>query len=672
MKNQPLGTGSYGAICKARCDELLCAAKIIHPTLFLDDPGARNIPLEKFQQECRLLCAVKHPNIVQYLGTCREPDTGHLVLLMELCHESLTGYLKNSSRTIPHFQVSLCHDIALALVYLHTNGLIHRDLSSNNILLMKDHRAKITDFGMSRFMQVNHQLTPLTLCPGTQAYMPPESLEEPPQYTPKLDCFSFGVLAIQIITREFPDPGPRFQTISDPRYPLGVRLPVLEEEQRKSHISMIESSHTMLPIMKKCLSYKEQDRPTAVQLCKSVAELKNTALFEESMQASVQICHVVESSIPLLQPSDRTTDEEESSMNDASTDIKALQDKLQQAESRQRELENLLHTSHERVNQRDNDLKKKLTAMQRTLSSTQSELEAISDKQSEVLTTQIPKQNSRGLPLFTWEITGVAPQELFRGGAVVLGDSIYCLSSGKRAVLKFDISTKAWSFLPQCRYSHFSLAVVSGQLTAIGGYDFTTTDQLFTFAPEGEGAWVRQYGSMPTARCSAVSVCTDSSLIVAGGDASGYNDYLDVVEVMDIGSGKWTAVSKLPLHQLNLSGAITSNGCIYLAGGIAVKGKNVIYSCSVSDLLLPPPRAGRFRALSQPKRPPVWHEASSLPVTQTTLVAFNDHLLAIGGQNSDRKPVTNVYLYDEENNSWKEFGSLNVPQSRCLTGVTVV
>ena len=149
LKNQPLGTGSYGAVYKVRCDELLCAAKIIHPTLFLDDPGARNIPLEKFQQECRLLCAVKHPNIVQYLGTCREPDTGHLVLLMELCHERLTGYLKNSPRTFPyHFQVSLCHDIALALVYLHTNGLIHRDLSSNNILLMKDHRAKITDFGM--------------------------------------------------------------------------------------------------------------------------------------------------------------------------------------------------------------------------------------------------------------------------------------------------------------------------------------------------------------------------------------------------------------------------------------------------------------------------------------------------------------------------------------------
>ena len=172
---------------------------------------------------------------------------------------------------------------------------------SNNILLMKDHRAKITDFGMSRFMQVNYQLTALTLCPGTQAYMPPESLEEPPQYTPKLDCFSFGVLAIQIITREFPAPEPRFQTISDPYYLLGVRLPVLKKKQRESHISMIEPSHTMLPIIKKCLSYNEQDRPTAVELCKSVAELKNTAVFEERKQASVQKSRVVFNSHTLAQ-----------------------------------------------------------------------------------------------------------------------------------------------------------------------------------------------------------------------------------------------------------------------------------------------------------------------------------------------------------------------------------
>ena len=214
---------------------------------------------------------------------------------------------------------------------------------------MKDCRAKITDFGMSRFIQVNNQLTPLTLCPGTQVYMPPESLEEPPQYTPKLDCFSFGVLAIQIITREFPDPGPRFQTISDPNYSLGIRLPVPDEERRKSHISMIDSSHTILPIIKECLLYKEEERPTAVELCKSVAELKNAALFEESVRASVQASHVAENG---LHPSDETADEEGScavSENDANMDIKPLQERLQQAEKRQRELESLLHARVEKA-----------------------------------------------------------------------------------------------------------------------------------------------------------------------------------------------------------------------------------------------------------------------------------------------------------------------------------
>ena len=92
-----------------------------------------------------------------------------------------------------------------ALAFLHSNRIIHRNLSSNNVLMIGDVRAKVTDFGMARLGILNPQLT-LTLCPGADVYMPPEAVKDKPVYTEKIDCFSFGVIAVQIMTRLFPQP----------------------------------------------------------------------------------------------------------------------------------------------------------------------------------------------------------------------------------------------------------------------------------------------------------------------------------------------------------------------------------------------------------------------------------------------------------------------------------
>ena len=137
FKSQSLGSGSYGGVCKAKCDGLPCAAKIMHPTLFdLLDTGAVSY-LRKFHEECHLLSLARHPNVVQYLATYIDPDTRLPVLLMELCDESLTAFLERSPGPLSyHIELNICHDIALALVYLHSNGLIHRDLTGYNFLMI--------------------------------------------------------------------------------------------------------------------------------------------------------------------------------------------------------------------------------------------------------------------------------------------------------------------------------------------------------------------------------------------------------------------------------------------------------------------------------------------------------------------------------------------------------
>ena len=121
-KSQPLGHGSYGAVYKAKCDQLPCAAKVLHPTI-LDptDPGAGKV-INRFRQECAFLENIRHPNIVQYLGMNMDPDSRLPVLLMELLDESLTKMLECSQHSLAYYvQVDICHDIALAVAYLHSS-----------------------------------------------------------------------------------------------------------------------------------------------------------------------------------------------------------------------------------------------------------------------------------------------------------------------------------------------------------------------------------------------------------------------------------------------------------------------------------------------------------------------------------------------------------------------
>ena len=286
FKTQSLGTGSYGAVCKAMCDLLPCAAKLLHPILFqFSDPGAQS-PRRRFEQECRFLNAMKHPHIVQYLGTTHDPDSGLPVLLMELMDESLTHFLERSQQPLSyHVEVNFCHDIALALDYLHTNDVIHRDLSSNNVLLIAGSRAKVTDFGMSKLLSTNPRMTPYTMCPGTLVYMPPEAIRDPPVYSKKIDSFSFGVLQIQILTHQFPDPGPAVEIVEDSRYRIGrIQVPIPDSERRKSHIDLIDPAHPILPTALRCISYSEEERPTAQALCQQIATLKEAPHYTQSVE----------------------------------------------------------------------------------------------------------------------------------------------------------------------------------------------------------------------------------------------------------------------------------------------------------------------------------------------------------------------------------------------------
>ena len=281
MQDAPLGSGAYGQVCRATLGELPCAAKLLHA-----NPGnPRNRIL--FEQECRFLSKINHPNIVQYLGVAKDEKSGLPILLMELMDGSLTHFLAQSKEFLAyHVQVNISHDIALAVAFLHLNHIVHRDLSSSNVLLIgAGSRAKVTDFGMSKLTELNPHMTDLTKCPGNPVYMSPEALLDPPVYTEKLDCFQVGVLMLQTMTCKYPVPGPAMNRVRDTRSRTGWKIdPIPELRRRHNHLSLVAEIHPMLCLAKDCLKDTDTERPSAQQICQHLSALKEAPQYAQSFE----------------------------------------------------------------------------------------------------------------------------------------------------------------------------------------------------------------------------------------------------------------------------------------------------------------------------------------------------------------------------------------------------
>ena len=366
MRDATLGTGAYGQVCKATLDELPCAAKLLHPIL-VDPNNPRN--RTRFEQECRFLSEIRHPNIVQYLGVAQDGETGVPVLLMELMDDSLTHFLEQSEEPLAyHVQVNISHDIALAVAFLHLNRIVHRDLSSNNVLLIgAGSRAKVTDFGMSKLTELNPRMTGLTKCPGTPAYMSPEAMFDPPVYTEKLDCFQAGVLMIQTITRKFPDPGPAMNRVRDARYPTGwANIPVPEVDRRLSHLNLIPQTHPMLRVAVDCLKDTDSERPSAQQICRYLSALKEAPQYGQSLEGKGgERNREVEEREELIQQLRQENEERKREVRKTEGDIERLQSQLQRKEGEVREREREVMEREREIREREREVILKVMENQR-------------------------------------------------------------------------------------------------------------------------------------------------------------------------------------------------------------------------------------------------------------------------------------------------------------------
>ena len=646
--------------------------------------------MQRFQQECSFLENIRHPNIVQYLGMTRDPESRLPVLLMELLDESLTKMLECSQYSLAYYvQVDICHDIALAVAYLHSNDIIHRDLSSNNVLIMAKSRAKVTDFGMSKLAGAAPRMTPLTMCPGTLAYMPPEALKEPPIYTKKLDCFSEGVIMIQVYTRLWPEPGPRTRTVPFPASPTGViEMPVPESERRKNHIDMIDRDHDLLPIAMDCLHYQENERPSSEELCQRLAGLKETREYRESVEQVDRVQNDIAELERQMGEMLRDENQQQSQHHQSEIQAKICQLKQQdeQLQEKERTIQKLSQQLEEQeqvtveIQQTNNSLQRQVEQLQQQLSQQARQNTKSSQPPSPVRGRQLQQDHSmkekqsqpslqhvhlqkphlptRQMILGEWRDGGRAPYAMARGAAVVDGNVAYFIRLCGQTCSYNLRSTKQWNELPQCPHEFSSLAVIRGLLTAIGGRKRgrATVNKLLSFDND-RYIWVEHFPPMPTKRSDTAAVTTEQHLIVAGGENG--KDELNTVEVMDIQTLVWSTAASLPHPYFNASATICGDQ-LYMLGGLDKNGPSkLVQTCSLTKLL---------QSCSDHETS-VWHRITDVPVYCSTCAAVNGELVAVGGEDAGGKTTTAVHKYNSTADSWDIISNMPTARSYCLVAV---
>lgn len=285
FQDKCLGQGTFGVTYLANCGGRDCAAKVMH-SLSPRQPNTQDRVRQNgmgTEPEFQRLTSLSHGNLVQYYGFSHDPSSNLLVLLMEQMAESLTRYLERLKEPPPlHVQLDFSHDISLALAYLHQNSITHGNLTSNNVLLSSDGRVKVADYGL-------HSLLPTTQAPSmgpcTIPFLPPEAFAVPPVYTDKLDTFSWGVVALQIMTCLFPNPSPAAQFVTDPRLPSKpIEIFVSEVGRRKSHIDRVSYSNPLLPVAVLCFENPGEKRPKMAEICQTLSLLKTSDDYRLSQE----------------------------------------------------------------------------------------------------------------------------------------------------------------------------------------------------------------------------------------------------------------------------------------------------------------------------------------------------------------------------------------------------
>jgi ankyrin repeat protein/predicted Ser/Thr protein kinase len=210
-----LGRGGMGWVFKARQKNLdrLVALKVLPPRIG-NDPAFS----ERFQREARALARLNHPNIVTLyeFGIAQDPSASpsgaqtqapsFYYFIMEFVDGANLRQLERARRLTPEEALAIVPKICEALQFAHDEGIVHRDMKPENILVDSKGRVKIADFGIAKIVGKEEEITLTgtqhTL--GTPHYMAPEQVETPNKVDHRADIYALGVVFYEMLTGELP------------------------------------------------------------------------------------------------------------------------------------------------------------------------------------------------------------------------------------------------------------------------------------------------------------------------------------------------------------------------------------------------------------------------------------------------------------------------------------
>jgi eukaryotic-like serine/threonine-protein kinase len=264
-----IGGGAMGTVYRARDRELdeIIALKVLKKEL----AGAHGM-LERFRREVKLARRVTHRNVARMFDIGE--DKGDRFLTMELIDgESLSRRLARHGR-LPFREVAaITRDICAGLAVAHEAGVLHRDLKPDNVIVAKDGRAVITDFGIARAVAEGEAKTAVGSFVGTPLYMAPEQVEGMAELDARADLYALGAMMYELLTGEAawqrptivavaaarllsppPDPRAKLPDLPDDLGALVVQLMARQRDDRPKSagdvvqaLSAYESAHVPIP-----------------------------------------------------------------------------------------------------------------------------------------------------------------------------------------------------------------------------------------------------------------------------------------------------------------------------------------------------------------------------------------------------------------------------------------
>src|SRR5580658_4049732 len=195
---QQLGEGGMGAVYKVHDRELerVIALKVIRPEL-AQTPEVLN----RFKQELIIARKVTHKNVSRIYDLA-EADGVKFITMEFIEGRSLSSLLQEKGKLEPKQAAGVIVQVCLALEAAHAEGVIHRDLKPQNIMLSSHDRVVVMDFGIARSVEIG-SVTQTGVVLGTPAYMSPEQAKGE-ELDARSDLFALGIIFYELLTGDFP------------------------------------------------------------------------------------------------------------------------------------------------------------------------------------------------------------------------------------------------------------------------------------------------------------------------------------------------------------------------------------------------------------------------------------------------------------------------------------